>query len=167
MAHVTQRKVKFPFDLDVIDLVTPELKAKMLPLSEKLKEIEKERDERRKTRRKTKAKAQEDAAVAAVTSSQTSMTGTAPAVSPTVAVGGNTGPEVVKDDSAGPSGSSVPPPLPGTLEDESVVRARELEVLKSLVHPELENDVGCSHHGLYELVGTSQSTFLGCNFAHA
>lgn len=147
------RKVKFPFDLDVIDLVTPELKAKMLPLSDKLKEIEKERDERRKTRRKSKAKAQEDAAVAAVTSSQTSMTGTAPAVSPTVAVGGNTGPEVVKDDSAGPSGSAVHPPLPGTLEDESVVRARELEVLKSLVHPELENDVGSSHHGLYELVG--------------
>ena len=133
-------------------MVAPELKAKILPLSTKLKEIEKERDERRKTRRKMKSKAQEDAAIAAVTSSQTSVTGTAPAVSPTVAVGGDTGPEFVMDGSAAPSGSSVLPP-PGVLEDESVVRARELETLKSLLHPELEKDVGCSPHGLYELVG--------------
>ena len=35
-------------------LVTDELKAKLLPLNAKLKEIEKERDERKKVRRKVK-----------------------------------------------------------------------------------------------------------------
>ncbi|KAF8335818.1 uncharacterized protein EI90DRAFT_2969410 [Cantharellus anzutake] len=147
------RKVKFPYDLDVIDIVTPELKAKMLPLSTKLKEIEKERDERKKTRRKTKAKAQEDAAIAAVTSTQSPVTGTAPPASPTVAVGGSTGPEVTMEGS-GPSGPSGSAPLPpGVQEDEGIIRAREVETLRSLVDPDLESDVGCSPHGLYELVG--------------
>lgn len=48
------RKVKFPFSLDMIDLVTPTLKAQLLPLNDKLKEVEKDRRERIKIRLRAK-----------------------------------------------------------------------------------------------------------------
>ncbi|KAH9922256.1 cysteine proteinase [Fomitopsis serialis] len=47
------RRVKFPTDFDVLDLVTDELKAKMLPLVTRFREIEGERSERRNIRKKT------------------------------------------------------------------------------------------------------------------
>ena len=48
------RRVKFPEEFDALDIVTDELKEKLLPVSRKQKEIEKERAERRKVRRRTK-----------------------------------------------------------------------------------------------------------------
>ena len=127
-----QRKVKFPLDLDLIDIVTPDLKAKLLPLNNKLKEIEKERDERRKTRRKSKAKQADEAAVAAVTTAASSSSTAAPDVQ-------------MADASA---------PVDGVLEDEEVVRARENEMLQALVDPSLAADVGASPHGLYDICGS-------------
>lgn len=41
------------------------------------------------------------------------------------------------------------------LEDESVYREREKAQLEHLVHPDIQNDVGCSITGQYELIGTS------------
>ena len=41
------------------------------------------------------------------------------------------------------------------LEDESVYRERERGQLEKLVHPDIQNDVGCSLTGQYELIGTS------------
>jgi ubiquitin carboxyl-terminal hydrolase 14 len=140
-----QRKVKFPLELDVINLVTPALKEKLLPLNTALGQIEKERDERRKTRRKSKAKATEDAAVAAVTSNNVTSTPAAVTI-----------PEIQMVDASdtGTSSAVAPPePLPGVLEDEAVVRAHENETLRGLIHPELAADVGSSPHGLYELCG--------------
>ncbi|KAF9516715.1 hypothetical protein BS47DRAFT_1315175 [Hydnum rufescens UP504] len=140
------RKVKFPLELDVINLVTPALKEKLLPLNTALGQIEKERDERRKTRRKSKAKATEDAAVAAVTSNNVT---SAPAAV--------TIPEIQMVDASHTTGTSsaVAPsePIPGVLEDEAVVRARENETLRALIDPELAADVGSSPHGIYELCG--------------
>ncbi|KAJ3574855.1 hypothetical protein NP233_g1485 [Leucocoprinus birnbaumii] len=49
------RKVKFPTEFDALDLVTDNLKNKLIPASRKLKEVEKERGERRKVRKRTKA----------------------------------------------------------------------------------------------------------------
>ncbi|KAF8174908.1 ubiquitin carboxyl-terminal hydrolase 6 [Pholiota molesta] len=46
--------VQVPQEFDALDLVTDELRAKLLPASRKLKEIEKERGERRKVRKRTK-----------------------------------------------------------------------------------------------------------------
>ena len=48
------RKVKFPTEFDAIDLVTDELREKLLPVSRKLKAVDKERAERRKVRKRTK-----------------------------------------------------------------------------------------------------------------
>jgi len=121
------RRVKFPFELDVLDLVTPELKEKLLPLNDKLKEVQKERDERRKVRRKTKDKAIQDAASKEPSTSS--------------------GTDAVMES------TSSAEPVPGTIEDEPAARKRETEALAALIHPDLAADVGCSPHGLYELCG--------------
>jgi ubiquitin carboxyl-terminal hydrolase 14 len=44
----------FPYELDLLDWLTDDLKAKLLPINVRLKEIEKARTERRNIRRKTK-----------------------------------------------------------------------------------------------------------------
>ncbi|KAF8308379.1 cysteine proteinase [Clavulina sp. PMI_390] len=127
------RKVKFPFELDVLDLVSDELKAKISPLSTKLKEFEKERDERRKVRRKMKNKAKEDAATAAVTSP------------PAASTSSNTDVEMASAEQA--------QPVAGVIEDEATARKRELEILNGLIDPSVAADIGSSPHGLYELCG--------------
>ncbi|EJU00282.1 ubiquitin carboxyl-terminal hydrolase 6 [Dacryopinax primogenitus] len=48
------RKVKFPFDFDASELLTPDLAKRLQPIQGRIREIKKERDERRKVRRKTK-----------------------------------------------------------------------------------------------------------------
>ena len=56
-ALLAQRKVKFPTDFDVLDLVTDELKEKMMPLVTRYRELEGERAERRNIRKKSAARA--------------------------------------------------------------------------------------------------------------
>ncbi|CEQ42763.1 SPOSA6832_04620 [Sporobolomyces salmonicolor] len=126
------RKVKFPFDLDAIDLVSDELKKKILPVNERLKDIEKERRERAKARRKSK-KQQAEAAAASSTSS-TPASAAAERQTPT-----DDPPERMLVD--------------GELPDEHAARQTELATLLSLVHPDLEADPGANASGLYELVG--------------
>lgn len=122
-----QRKVKFPFELDVTDLVTDELKAKLLPLNRQLKLVEKARDERRKIRSKSKAGQVGDS--------------NPPSSEPTpMAVDEATGeaPAPVVDEGVGPEGP---------------YREKELAELEALVDPALKEDLGSSPHGLYELCG--------------
>jgi ubiquitin carboxyl-terminal hydrolase 14 len=121
-----------------LDLVTPELKEKLLPLNTKLKTFEKQREERRKVRRKTKAEAKNDAVAGAQ------------------AQGPSTSSEA---DVAMESGSSLEP-VPAAIEDEPSTREREVEELTGLIHPDLAVDVGCSLHGLYELCGTSHTLLV-------
>ncbi|KAF9235909.1 hypothetical protein BU15DRAFT_77515 [Melanogaster broomeanus] len=118
------RKVKFTPEFDALDIATPELKEKMLPVSRRLKEIEKERTERRKVRKRTKVAQQTSGSTpAAADSSTMNVDDTAPATE-----------------------------IPGDLEDESVYRTKELTELEALVDPALKADFGCSVTGLYELV---------------
>jgi len=121
-----QRKVKFPTEFDALDIVTDELKAKLTPVSSRLKAIEKERAERRKVRKRTKV-AQEASSSARLEQGTSDM------------------PDVEMT----PAGSEVP----GDLEEESVYRAREQQELEGLVSPDLTSDYGCSVTGLYDLVG--------------
>ncbi|KAG6377843.1 hypothetical protein JVT61DRAFT_14624 [Boletus reticuloceps] len=116
------RRVKFTTEFDALDIVTPELKERMTPVSQRLKEIEKERAERRKVRKRTKTAAQASTPAPPSAESSTNV-----------------------DESA-------PPSTAGELEDESVYRARELSELEALVDPELKEDFGCSVTGLYDLV---------------
>lgn len=117
------RKVKFMTEFDALDVVTPELKQKLTPVSGRLKEIEKERYERRKVRRRTKV-----------------AQSAAPASAP------QTAPMEVEESTPAPSGVSE------ELEEESIYRARELAELEGLIDGSLKEDHGCSVTGLYELV---------------
>ncbi|GAA5823790.1 hypothetical protein JCM10212_001139, partial [Sporobolomyces blumeae] len=136
------RRVKFPFDLDVFDLLSDDLKDKARGVNEKLKEVEKERRERAKARRKMKNKAEAGSAAA---SSSTS------AAAPSASVQQNPTddpPEPMLVDSSASAAAAL-----GDLPDEATKRQEELAILSSLVHPDLEADKGANVSGLYELVG--------------
>ncbi|KAI5481140.1 ubiquitin carboxyl-terminal hydrolase 14 [Pseudohyphozyma bogoriensis] len=122
------RKVKFPFDLDMYDLLSDDLKKKVQGVNEKLKEVDKDRRERTKVRRR--AKVQADPAAAGSSSDAMAVDGAADP------------PEVEAQDPVTTSGELV---------DEPSKRMEEVAMLKSLVHPELEADVGANVSGLYEL----------------
>ncbi|KAG8957901.1 deubiquitinating enzyme [Tulasnella sp. 419] len=136
------RKVKFPFELDLLadGIVTDELKAKLAPVNGRLREIERDRMERRKVRKRTRI-----AKEASEKGKEKEADG-----------------DVVMGDHAAGSSSEAPAPseggeakkeiLPGELEEESVIRKREAEELLALVHPDLKNDVGANVSGMYELI---------------
>ncbi|GAA5917178.1 hypothetical protein JCM8208_003999 [Rhodotorula glutinis] len=127
------RKVKFPFELDATELVTDDLKRKIVPVGEKLKECDKDRRERAKARRKMK-KASDAAAVAAPSAPAD------PSADPPE--------EMAIDTPAAAAGEAA-----GELPDEETKRHEELATLLSLVHPDVEADKGANVSGLYDLVG--------------
>ncbi len=144
--------MKFPTEYDALEIVTPELKEKLLPVSRRLKEFEKERGERRKVRKRTKAaqpvKDKEgDVQMGDASSSTVAQPATETATAPAA-------------DGEGESeeGKAV---AGAELEDESVYREKESKELEALVHPDLKKDVGASVTGQYELVGAS---FPPCRF---
>ncbi|KAJ7080020.1 hypothetical protein B0H15DRAFT_953796 [Mycena belliarum] len=146
------RKVKFPQEYDAVDLCSDGLKAKLLPVSRRLKAVEKEREERRKVRRRTKI-----AAPAASTSTSAAPAAATPAgadvemadAAPAAAAASTSAAMDVEgaDKDKGKAAEDG-----GALEDESVYRARELEELEGLVDQGIKADVGSSVSGLYELV---------------
>ena len=133
--------MKFPLEFDALDLATDELKAKLLPVSRKLKEVEKERTERRKVRKRTKT---------VPSSSASTSTAVSDAAVAATAGTGATGDVEMAD--AAPASTEV---KGGDLEAESVYREKEAKELAELVDPSVKSDVGCSATGLYDLVGTS------------
>ncbi|TFK48273.1 cysteine proteinase [Heliocybe sulcata] len=116
------RKVKFPTEFDALDLVTDELKAKLQPLNRKLLDVEKARRDRHNVRKRTKV----------VASSST----------PAPATSSSTEPE---------SSTEVKMDVDSE-KSEDAWREDEKKELESLVSEDLKSDVGCSVHGLYELV---------------
>lgn len=135
------RRVKFPAEYDALDIATPELKEKLLPISRKLKEFEKERSERRKVRKRTKAalpvKDTEGDVQMADADAPEASSSSADAAAPATAEGDDKGKAVAVVD----------------LEEESVYREREGKELEALLHADIKADVGASTTGQYELVG--------------
>ncbi|KAG9124399.1 deubiquitinating enzyme [Ceratobasidium sp. 392] len=119
------RKVKFPFELDVLDLLTDALREKLQPATRKLREIEGERLERRRARRKLKASS------APTTSNQASTSAPAPA--------------------EGGDAMAVDEPRPGDIEDEAIARTREKAALDEVIDPEVKADTGAAVHALFDL----------------
>ncbi|KAG8830803.1 deubiquitinating enzyme [Serendipita sp. 399] len=136
------RKVKFPFEFDVLDLVTDDLKQRLLPVNARLKEIEKDRHERRKVRKRTRKTNVSPSIVVPPES--------APPVSPTMTVGGADGLEG-PDRASGATHSALSAPDPDM--DEGEFREREANELDALIDPELKADPGSNVTGIYELVG--------------
>ncbi len=145
-----QRKVKFPVEFDALDLATDDLRAKLLPASRKLKEIEKERDERRKVRKRTKQVSGPAPGPSVVTSvSVPTVAGDvemvdAATVEATSAEGAAGAAEVKGKDKDASEGGE---------EDEFSCRKREAEEFSKLIDNDVKNDIGASSTGLYELVG--------------
>lgn len=133
------RKVKFPTEFDAIDLVTDELKQKLLPVSRKLKAIDKEREERRKVRKRTKV-IQETKTDADVEMADAA----APAAGSS---SGATDQPAASDEGKGKEVAG------GDLLDETVYREKEQKELEALIDPSLKADTGSSVSGLYDLVG--------------
>ena len=138
--------MKFPLEFDALDLATDELKAKLLPVSRKLKEVEKERTERRKVRKRTKT------VPSSSTSTSTAVNDAAVVAAGNAATAGTSATGDVEMADAAPASTEV---KGGDLEAESVYREKEAKELAELVDPSVKSDVGCSATGLYDLVGTS------------
>ncbi|KAI0830316.1 cysteine proteinase [Trametes gibbosa] len=138
------RRVKFPTEYDALDIATPELREKLLPVSRRLKELEKERAERRKVRKRTKA-----ALPVKDKEGDVQMVDAATAAAPEASASTSTGDAVA----AAPEGEAKGKAVAGAeLEDESVYREKEGTELEALVHPDIRADVGASLTGQYELV---------------
>ncbi|CAE6526436.1 unnamed protein product [Rhizoctonia solani] len=122
------RKVKFPFELDVLDLLTDELREKIQPATRKLLQIEGERLERRRARRKLKNKNNQASGSAADNAGASS-------------TGANNEPEAM----------AVDEPRPGDIEDEAPAREREKAAIDAVIDPEIRADTGAAVHALFEL----------------
>jgi ubiquitin carboxyl-terminal hydrolase 14 len=130
-----QRKVKFPSELDALDIVTDELREKIQPVARKRIEIEKARDERRKVRKRTRV---------AVPAAQPpgNNTGSGTEANANVSGGGDVEmSEPAAEQSAGDE-----------LQPEEWYREREKTELEALIDPSIAADVGSSQTGLYDLV---------------
>lgn len=138
------RKVKFPFDLDVTQFLTDDLKAKVLPTKDKIISVTKERDERAKIRRKVKAKRDEHLAS---TAQQGRKTGDAPRPSNSMAVDQAEEPQTLPSSGTNQLGQAL------SDEEELAQRAKEAREVDESIDDTLRKDPGCNASGLYELVG--------------
>jgi len=129
------RKVKFPFELDALEICTPELKNKLVPVNAKMKEIERDRRERRKIRRKTKKRVE----------SAEAGPGSGAVADESVPASGE---DVAMADTAPAAAGSA-----AELEDESVYVDRENKEIAALVDEDIKRDQGASISGLYDLYG--------------
>jgi len=142
------RRVKFPLELDALDLTTDELKTKLLPASMKVMEVEKERGERRKVRKRTKAAGgSSSSSAAAGPAGRSGDVEMSDATIATAAATASNGEETTNKEDKGKGAV-----LGGDLEDEGIYRARQAAEFQALVDSSLKNDLGCSTTGLYELV---------------
>jgi ubiquitin carboxyl-terminal hydrolase 14 len=143
----SQRKVKFPFELDALEMVTDALKGRLADANGKVKAVEGERAERRKVRRRTKA-------VGGAASASTSGSGGTNAPSSASASAAEDVPMAdAREDGKGKGRAEKAAPAAGELEDEGVLRARERQEFEACVDAELRADTGASVTGLFELCG--------------
>lgn len=119
------RRVEFPFELDVFDLLSDDLKKQVAPIRDAVRESQKAKEDRAKIRRRTH-KAKRTPAVAAGAASSTSDAGS----------------------------GSVTPMEVDTLEDEATIQQREREKIQELVKKTVGEEnmqPGTNWSGLYEL----------------
>ena len=164
------RKVKFPFDLDVIDLLTDELKKQVLPANEALKQIDKDRQERAKVRRRVRVAKEEavndarskvnDARVGINRDPALSAANMAIAAAEKLAAANAAaGDAMVVDEAPAVASASVEVKMEeekkelaaGELVDEPTKRAEEAKLFSSVVSEQLRADQGANFTALYEL----------------
>lgn len=151
------RKVRFPFELDVTEFLSDNLKQKTRAYREKLIELSKERDDRARVRRRAKAKREEAIKSDAAASSNPGERGVAttsgteaPRPADGMAV------DTAEERQNAPTEVEVSSAALGSVvseEEELKIREKEDKELEALIDPSLKGDVGANVSGLYELVG--------------
>ena len=129
--------MEFPLEFDTLELVTDELKEKLVPLRHRIKELEAIREERKKESRSTKGAHAlfMNTFTHAITTAMSSETGRAS--------GGIYQSDILR---AAREDNEV-------FVDEMAHRDRERKDLEEMVNRDLRVDVGCNITGLYDLVG--------------
>ncbi|KAH9450679.1 hypothetical protein Pst134EB_018205 [Puccinia striiformis f. sp. tritici] len=127
------RKVKFPFNLDLTELLSDKLKAQVGPAATKLKEIEKDRRERIKVQKKRKIAKEEKSK---------EINNKKMEIDPPVVV-----------QSTSTDLASTEKKVEEEEEDEESIRERESAILMSLIDPDLATDLGTNPTAQYELCG--------------
>ncbi|KAJ9092675.1 hypothetical protein QFC21_006740 [Naganishia friedmannii] len=126
------RRVEFPFELDVFDLLSDDLKKQVAPIRDAVRESQKAKEDRAKIRRRThKAKKTPTAAAAAAAPGAASSTSDA-------------------------GSGSVTPMEVDKLEDEATIQQRDKEKIQELVRKTIGEEnmqPGTNWSGLYELSG--------------
>ncbi|KEI42922.1 uncharacterized protein L969DRAFT_84807 [Mixia osmundae IAM 14324] len=126
------RKVKFPFDLDVQEILSDDLKKKTKAVTDRFQEIEKDRRERGKVRKRTK--------IAIAPAAKDSTIGTSAGTSDSASA---IEPAAARDDDTELY----------TAAGEAKKRAAEYLDLQQIMDPSLTGDAGSNPTGLYELWG--------------
>lgn len=120
------RRVKFEYELDVLDLLSDDLRQRIRPVNERYRAISKDRRDRANVRKRTKQHIDDEVREAKKARQ-----------------------EIDASSSLRTEESSIKE----SEESEPALRRKEREELESLVDPELKNDVGANVTGIYELVG--------------
>lgn len=158
------RKVRFPFELDVTEFLSDELKEKTKAYREKLLEISKDREDRARVRKRAKAKKEEALKSDAAASTQpgdeaTRTSGGVDAPRPPASEGAmavDTAEERVNVSSSVETSAVAGSSNLGAVvseEEEVTLRVKEAADLEALIHPDVKADIGANASGLYELVG--------------
>lgn len=128
------RKVTFPFELDASELCTDELRQKLIPVRDRLRDLRKDSQDRERTRKRLKRSA----------------------ANPDDVAGGNAG---VGGFGAAQNKKAAEAEEKEKSEAEAKLKEAEENLpdweqeLKDKLDPELAKDEGCNPSGLYELMG--------------
>lgn len=152
------RKVKFPFVLDATPFLSEELKKKLGPATEKLREIEKEREERSKVKKKARVARDEIEKMKKMKEDEEKKEGGSSTTTSTSTNGGGEKMEIdgeeKKDETEGLSeGSKLALGSAITEEEELKLREKEKKEFEDSINDEVRKDIGANVTALYELVG--------------
>jgi ubiquitin carboxyl-terminal hydrolase 14 len=149
------RKVTFPFDLDATDLCSKDLRKKLIPTRDRLRNLHKDASDRERARKRVKMQHADPDDIA----------------------GGNAGEGGVggsNTESKGKGKSNAPDPV-AEEEKRQAAETKRLAAedepdweaeLKDVLDPELVADEGCNPSGLYELFGVITHQGAGADSGH-
>lgn len=160
------RKVTFPHELDISEMCTDELRAKLLPVREKVREVRKEVEEIDRTNKKRKRRLSAEKKAEAVAARFGSTAGASNSSSADAKPSGDDK-DKKKENSGEGNAEDVEYKTDAQIDAEkraSLEKAKE--ELYQLVRPRLEEDRYANHTGLYELRAVVTHQGAGADSGH-
>lgn len=154
------RKVTFPHELDISEMCTDELRAKLVPVREKVREVRKEIEEIERSNKKRKRRLSEERKAEASGSSAAASSSTAEADK-------KDSKDKKEDKKEGAEGEEIEYKTDAQIEAEkreSLEKAKE--ELYQLAKPRIEEDPYANHTGLYELRAVVSHQGASANSGH-